>query len=294
VAIGTSAKTEKDDKVVLDLLARQLKAHGLRIDPKAALSIRGELSHFYLLVHPPNKAISTLSLVLTDRSGRLERLEEAYEKDLKEERERNEKERETKKSPPDFKFDGCKVTLCDSKYAVEMLVQRDGKGEFRAVAPTVENGRLVLDLKEGDAYKVRLHNASKWDAAARVRIDRRDTFQNFQPQKGRPTHFLVPAKGTREIKGWPLGLESVQQFRAGSLPNQAAKTLEDDDASPTDVVLGEEVEGKTAAVQRTVGRTRLVISICCAKAGSISISFSACWEGKKPPPELEEEFPPSG
>jgi hypothetical protein len=259
------------------LLREELAKQGVKINQKAALVVEGK----YLVLDEDeykDKAedlVVRLILYVCNHSGK--RLTEVSE-DLTFKGDGNveivkllamqvDLSKKTKASPqaqnrelkkqlqkPPLHLDGRKVkTTKQSKYAVEVFVQPGGKGEFAPAAPK-DKGLPFVELKRGDVYKLRLHNADRIEAAASVTIDGVDAFQFFEPTKGRPTSFLIPPAGARDVKGWPRGTESYNEFLVGSYSKSAA-----------------------AAVLRG-----------SAKLGTITVCFFPCWTGKTPPPEYDD------
>ena len=121
----------------------------------------------------------------------------------------------------------------------------------RIAVPKDKEGKAFVGLKRGDVYKLRLHNADRIEAATSVTIDGVDAFEFYEPQKSRPTSFLIPPGGVREVKGWPRGTGSHNEFLVGSYSQSAAaKHLRSN-----------------------------------AKLGTITVCFFPCWTGKTPPSE---------
>ena len=151
---------------------------------------------------------------------------------------------------PPIHLDDYQVKTKDaSPYAVEVLVRPHGEKAFKAVTPKDVKGKVFVELKRGDVYKLRLHNNTKIEAAVTVSIDGVDAFQFFEPEKGRPAYFLVGPNGKREVDGWARGTESHNEFLVGAFSDSAA-----------------------AKVLRS-----------SAKLGTITVCFHPCWTGKTPP-----------
>jgi len=258
------------------LLVHELQNLGIKINQKASLVIEGK---YLRLEEDGDKKVEDLVvrliLFVSNKSGR--RLTEVSEDfthkgggnveivkllgmqvDLSKDTRANpdainQKMKKQLEKPP-LHLDDRKIKVSkDSKYAVEVLVQKQGKGEFVPAAPKDSDGRPFVELKKGDVYRLRLYNAEKFEAAAAVTIDGVDAFQFFEPEKNRPTSFLVAPTSDREVSGWPRSTELINEFLVGSYSDSAAaKVLKSN-----------------------------------AKLGTITICFFPCWTGKTPPPEYE-------
>jgi hypothetical protein len=256
-------------------LIGELAKKGIKINNKAALIIEGKYLSLEDDENKKEELIVRLILFVSNKKG--ERLREYSDDlsfkgggndeiakllnmqlDLSEKTkatpyDRNQEMKEQLKKPR-VKIDDYKVKTTEkSLYAVEVLVQAHGKGEFKAAAPTNKDGNVFIELKRGDVYKLRLHNNSKIEAAVTVTIDGVDAFQFFEPEKSRPTSFLVQPTATRDVKGWPRGTESHNEFLVGSYSDSAA-----------------------AKVLKST-----------SKLGTITVCFHPCWTGKVPPPEYD-------
>jgi hypothetical protein len=256
-------------------LVAELAKKGIKINNKAALIIEGKYLSLDDDDNRKEELIVRLILFVSNKKG--ERLRDYTEDlsfkgggndeiakilnmqlDLSEKtkatpQDRNAEMKEQLKKPK-IKIDDYKVKTTEkSPYAVEVLVQAHGKGEFKAATPTNKDGNVFVELKRGDVYKLRLHNNTKIEAAVTVTIDGVDAFQFFEPEKNRPTSFLVQPTATRDVKGWPRGTESHNEFLVGSYSDSAA-----------------------AKVLKSTSRL-----------GTITICFHPCWTGKTPPPEYD-------
>jgi len=157
---------------------------------------------------------------------------------------------------PPLNLDETKVkTRADSQVAVEVLVQKGGKGQFVAVEPKEVKGLAFVELDKGDVYRLRLTNNTKLEAVAVVTIDGLEAFRFFKPAEDRPVGFLIKKGTKREIEGWPLSTEEGAQFLVGSLSD----ALKDD--------------AKALRASNSLG--------------TINVCFHPCWEGKDPPEEDE-------
>lgn len=174
-----------------------------------------------------------------------------------------------------------------SDYGVEVLVKRGGK--YEAVVPTLENCAAYAPLRRDDVYALRLYNDSDLEAAASVTIDGLDLFAF---SKFKAPALILPPKSHIDVRGWPLGLQGANEFLVTSYAESAAFKLQsfapvgvinvafaaawpvgsrppaDEPRAPTrgsrssDATgQGKPVGDRYAAVERTVGVLREVISI---------------------------------
>jgi len=168
---------------------------------------------------------------------------------------RNEEMKKQVENPPPVKIAETKIKAHeDSNYAVEVFVKRKGESEFKAVVPEKKDGKAFVDLKRGDVYKLRLHNAWTLEAPVSVTVDGVDAFQFFEEKdKKKPAYFLVAPTNKRDVEGWVMDTKEVSEFEIGSFSNSPAA--------------------------KTIGSA--------AKLGAITVCFHPCWTGKDPPKELE-------
>jgi hypothetical protein len=119
---------------------------------------------------------------------------------------------------PTVHIDGTRVSSrAQSPYAVEILVRPAEKANARGEprAPNRElsrNGQAFVDIREGEAYEVRISNRSKQDVAVTLTIDGLDqfTFSEVRDEDGNPRYKQMivekPRPGQREtrctIRGW--------------------------------------------------------------------------------------------
>jgi len=148
-----------------------------------------------------------------------------------------------------------------SPYAVEVLVD----GQPRALR--LEGNLVLVDLKRGEQYEVRLINDSDFDAAAALSIDGLNSFtfsevrQTVGPGAGQPSYgrWILAPRSQAVIRGWhkrDTGPGNVDAF-----------------------LITEYADSAAAVVNQQSG------------VGTISVSFAAAWEGDEPPAGLNE--PPS-
>ena len=145
----------------------------------------------------------------------------------------------------------------DSPYSVELCrispdggqeelipleVERNqGNGSTAGFHP--DGGQISFHVAKGEAYFLRLHNDSEFDAACRVRIDGLSRFVLADDPADRIGGDLVSAGSSRDIVGW---------FR--------------DDDTVNEFVVGE--YSKSVAAREYANIT---------EAGTISVTFAACW-----------------
>jgi hypothetical protein len=256
------------------LLVAQLAKQEIKLNKKAALSIEGK----YIILDDENRKeelIFRVILFVSNKKG--ERLTEVsddltYKSGGNEEmaklgglqlelsdhvkatpQDRNQEMKKQVDKPP-VKIDDYKVKTTEkSPYAVEVFVRPHGQNDFKLATPTNKEGQVFVDLSRGDVYKLRLHNNTKYEAAVTVTIDGVDALHFFEPEKGRPTSFLVQPGKTRDVKGWHRGTESLNEFLVGEYSKSAA-----------------------AQVLKST-----------SKLGTIVVCFHPAWTGKTPPPEYD-------
>lgn len=150
------------------------------------------------------------------------------------------------------------------RYGVALYV--DGK----PVIPKLEEGTAIAEIPIGKAYEIYLLNETNFDAAAEVRIDGLNTFEFSEmrvtdpnsPRKGRPlySNWIFGRNSEAFVPGWHKrdeGPNNISSFEVSRYAESAAATL-----------------------NQTSG------------LGTVQVTFAAAWEGKDPPPELNE--PPVG
>jgi hypothetical protein len=106
------------------------------------------------------------------------------------------------------------------KYAVEVLVvdsptEKTQQADYTAVKPRLDDGRAFVDIRQGQAYAVRLINDSDQDAAVALSIDGLNSFRFLEVDGKRvsgPTHVLVRAKSKVAVLGWQTGPKEVSRF----------------------------------------------------------------------------------
>lgn len=196
------------------------------------------------------------------------------------------------RTKPQWVIDGTAVYAgADKRYGVEFLV-RGPDGQYKGRAPRADDGDLLIELKKGESFRIRLLNRSKLEAGARVTVDGLSVF-SFGPfakleQKPR---WIVAAGKAGTVAGWPSGDGKSREFvvtdyagsAAAELGGTGAKlgvlTVEFAAAWPkggpvpadepdlkgskgaTGIGRGAEVETPLTKLDRTFGRTRAVISL---------------------------------
>ena len=179
----------------------------------------------------------------------------------------------------------------DKVYGVEFLV-KDIDGKIAGRAPKADDGDLVIDLKKGETFRIRLVNKSKYELAATVQIDGLNTFSfgAFEKLDEKP-RWLVAAGKEADIAGWPTGDGKSREFLVTDYAGSAVAELGGDKAklgvltvvfaacwpkkgaAPADepsldgskgstgVGRGAEIDTPLEKVERTFGRTRASISL---------------------------------
>jgi hypothetical protein len=263
---------------IQNLLVQELGKLGVKINQKASLIVEGKYINLTedgdkkvedlvvrLILYVTNKSATRLYEVSEDvtykNGGNVDIIKMfGMQTDLRQQTKANpdainHQLKKDLEKPPLHLADTKIKTAKDSPYAVEVLVQKQGKGEFVAALPEDNDGKPYVALKKGDVYRLRLHNGAKFEAAVTVTIDGVDAFQFFAPEKdkARPTSFLVAPTSARDVKGWPRSTEKLNEFLVGSYSESAA-----------------------AEVLKS-----------SAKLGTITLCIFPCWVGKTPPPEYE-------
>ncbi len=143
-----------------------------------------------------------------------------------------------------------------SPYGIEVLVKQGDR--YNPPKPEVRDGLAYVPLKRDDVYAVRLINNTAHEAAVTLSIDGLNVFAFStlrDPKKGTPllSTFVVPAKSTVTVKGWPIDLGRSDEFLVTDYAQSAAAELK----------------------------------VGTAKLGVIHAGFAACWpkDGPVPPDE---------
>ncbi len=131
------------------------------------------------------------------------------------------------------------------------------KSSWTAARP----GKLIDDLpfvqiERGSSYTIRIINNSNHDAAVWVGIDGLSIFAFNEEADAagerRDYKVVVPAQGSREVKGWYFNQENTRGFMVTDYPESAA-----------------------------------TLKSSTANIGMITAQFRACWEKNAAPPEDE-------
>ena len=169
-------------------------------------------------------------------------------------------------------FKGRVYAAKDSPYAVELVAgPRDKNGPFRERVATVKGGVAFAGLEKDEAYRVRIVNESKSEAACRVYIDGIDAFEfsDDRAPTGEPKykHVLVPAGKTVEVPGWHKSAAAgradnwkafvVTEFGQGAAsrvapkgPVGTIKVVFAESYDPAD----QKVQGRSAGMETGMGR----------------------------------------
>lgn len=196
------------------------------------------------------------------------------------------------RTKPQWVIDGTVVYAgADKRYGVEFVV-KGADGRYAARAPKADDGDLVIDLKKGESFRIRLHNRSKHEAGVKVAVDGISTFSfgAFQKLTEKP-RWVVPAGRGAEVAGWPTGDGKSREFVVTDYAGSAAAELGGAGAklgvltvefaaswpkggdAPADepslagakgatgVGRGAEIDTPLNRLERTFGRTRAAISL---------------------------------
>ncbi len=196
------------------------------------------------------------------------------------------------RTKPQWDIDGAVVYAGkDREYGVEFLVKEAGGG-YKGRAPKEDDGDLVIDLKKGESFRIRLINKSKHEVAAKVMIDGISTFSfgAFQKMDPKP-RWIVPAGRPAIVAGWPSDTGRSREFLVTDYDGSAVAELGGDRAKlgvltvefaaswpkntlppadepdlkgakgSTGIGRGAEFENPLNRVERTFGRTRATISL---------------------------------
>lgn len=108
----------------------------------------------------------------------------------------------------------------EGKYAVEVLAvdsptDKTKNGDYAAIKPRLDDGRAFVDIRQGQAYAVRLINDTDQEAAVALSIDGLNSFRflkvDGKPVEG-PSHILLRAKSSVVVYGWQTEPKEVSRF----------------------------------------------------------------------------------
>lgn len=196
------------------------------------------------------------------------------------------------RTKPQWVIDGTAVYAgADKLYGVEFLV-KGPDGKYAGRAPRAADGDLLIDLKKGESFRIRLLNRSKYEAGAKVTMDGISTFSfgAFAKTEQKP-RWIVAAGKAGTVTGWPTGDGKSREFvvtdyagsaaaelggagaKLGVLTVEFAAAWPKDGAAPADepdlrgakgatgIGRGAEFDTPVTRLERTYGRTRAVISL---------------------------------
>jgi hypothetical protein len=91
-----------------------------------------------------------------------------------------------------------------AKFALELLAYRpsDSQPKYRALRPNVEDDRAYLDIEEGEAYAIRVHNEEAFDIAVDLRVNGYQLTRFAEKESVRNQPWIVAAKSQVVLKGW--------------------------------------------------------------------------------------------
>ncbi|HEY1067544.1 MAG TPA: hypothetical protein VGE52_15585, partial [Pirellulales bacterium] len=111
-------------------------------------------------------------------------------------------------------------------YGVEVLAYGPD-GALEPLAPTIEDGRVFVDIPTDADYAVRLVNESDSGAAVNVAIDGVSLFHYCDPEfrseataAPRFQRYIVPPKKSAELIGWWRNFKEVYRFRTSGRPEE--------------------------------------------------------------------------
>ena len=108
----------------------------------------------------------------------------------------------------------------NSPYGVELLVERGSS--YESLKPVVDGKTVAVKVRKGDIIAVRLHNSSKFDAAASVLVDGLTRFALADNPARRGGLDLVIPSQPRDIKGYFRDERTVDAFRVGEYSKSVA------------------------------------------------------------------------
>jgi hypothetical protein len=260
---------------IQERLAAQLHALKVRVDRKAPTTVTGE----YLVVEDKHvKDLIAVRLIarVYDKNGEVLTTLQADLRgtndvgqilaptvSLPVNGDRKTRNEELKKhlDKPSVHIKGTRISASpDSPYSVEVLVKTKAHDKARPRAPRIEGGQAYVDLRRDELYELRLHNASKHDAAITIHIDGLDvfTFSDVRdPKTGRPKYryYIVVPKYPFDVVGWHKRNEPPNNFLSFLVTAYG--------------------KGASAyAPEKAVGKT-----------GTITLTFAMAWTGKTPEEE---------
>lgn len=284
---GPSHPSTSAGPMIQAALIDELKKAGVAINPKAKMVVKGE---YYILDDARKKDELVLRLEATVRnsSGRRfgtlsQELNFRNNEDLVKllalsidntptpNADRDDINKELKKAteePPAAPKENKAQVNPAGPYAVEVLVHGAG-GKLTPVKPTVDKGLMFVELEKGCEYVLRLHNNSKYEAAASITIDGLDVFQFFKPEKEKPKYYIVGAGKTAQVRGWVFSHNKEKNeakthgFLVTDFANSAAAKG-----------LGkEDLEYQALRGSKSIG--------------TITVIYAPCWEKDKTPDEYK-------
>jgi hypothetical protein len=99
----------------------------------------------------------------------------------------------------------------ESQFAVQLLAVGP-ENQLRPILPNSVEGRAFALVPPGAEYVVRLVNHSDSEVAVSLTIDGLNVFQ-FSRIQPPPRYWLVPARGTLDVRGWFETEQNVKAFR---------------------------------------------------------------------------------
>ncbi len=155
----------------------------------------------------------------------------------------------------------------NSKFRLEVLVQKQGVGDFIPWPIKIERGLAEMaDLEVGDLYMVRVYNDSRNDVGVKLAIDGINVFQFSEDlDRKKLGMWLVPANSAGKILGWykrPNGKGNIRKFQL------ATKDTVLNELPPA--VLGDRPQGEQVAL------------------GMINAQFFLAWKPSEQKPLIEQ------
>lgn len=196
------------------------------------------------------------------------------------------------RTKPQWVIDGTSVYAgADKLYGVEFLV-KGPDGQYKGRAPKADDGDLLIELKKGESFRIRLLNRSKHEAGVKVSVDGLSTFSfgAYAKLDQKPRWLVAAGKGAT-VAGWPSGDGKSREFvvtdyagsaaaelggthaKLGVLTVEFAAAWPKGDPAPADeldlkgskgatgIGRGAEIDTPLTKLDRTFGRTRAVISL---------------------------------
>ncbi len=116
-------------------------------------------------------------------------------------------------------------------YGVEIWVKQGNA--YKPRTPRDEGGWVHVAREQGDVFAVRLVNKADHEVAATLTLDglhalRFSEIEDRKTQRPALVPFLVPARQSVLIRGWPINLSKSDEFLVTSYAKSAAKELNSD------------------------------------------------------------------